>query len=122
MAESAERDAARFFPNRQTLSLGSPGRRRTTKAAAFVRTAVVAKITAFQVIGKVGIESALKGIGFDEPGEKELTMLWTIAVILVIMWALGMVTSYTLGGFIHLLLVLAIITILIRVIQGRSPV
>ncbi len=73
-------------------------------------------------MGKVGIESALEGIGFDEPGEKELTMLWTIAVILVIMWALGMVTSYTLGGFIHLLLVLAIITILIRVIQGRSPV
>ena len=76
----------------------------------------------FQIIGKVGIESALKAIGFDKPGEKELTMLWTIAVILVIMWALGMVTAYTLGGFIHLLLVLAIITILIRVIQGRSPV
>jgi hypothetical protein len=47
-------------------------------------------------------------------------MLWTIAVILVIMWLLGMVTSYTLGGFIHLLLVLAIITVLIRVIQGRN--
>jgi hypothetical protein len=49
-------------------------------------------------------------------------MLWTIAVILVIMWLLGMVTSYTLGGFIHLLLVLAIVAVLIRVIQGRSPV
>jgi hypothetical protein len=49
-------------------------------------------------------------------------MLWTIAVILVIMWLLGMVTSYTLGGFIHLLLVLAIVAILIRIIQGRSPV
>ena len=49
-------------------------------------------------------------------------MLWTIAVILLILWLLGMVSSYTLGGFIHILLVLAIVTILIRVIQGRSPV
>ncbi|MCX6020523.1 MAG: lmo0937 family membrane protein [Chloroflexi bacterium] len=48
-------------------------------------------------------------------------MLWTIAVILLIMWALGMVSSYTLSGFIHLLLALAIIVVLIRVIQGRSP-
>jgi hypothetical protein len=48
-------------------------------------------------------------------------MLWTIAVILLIMWLLGLVTSYTLGGFIHLLLVLAIITVLIRIIQGRNP-
>ncbi|MDA3907708.1 MAG: lmo0937 family membrane protein [Sulfurimonas sp.] len=46
-------------------------------------------------------------------------MLWTIAVILVILWALGLVSSYTLGGFVHLLLVLAIIVILIRIIQGR---
>ena len=49
-------------------------------------------------------------------------MLWTIAVILLVVWALGMVSSYTMGGFIHLLLVLAIIVVLIRVIQGRSPV
>jgi hypothetical protein len=49
-------------------------------------------------------------------------MLWTIAVILVLLWAVGIVSSYTLGGFIHLLLVLAIIVVLIRVIQGRSPV
>jgi len=47
-------------------------------------------------------------------------MLWTIAVILLLLWALGLVSSYTLGGFIHLLLVLAIIVVLIRVIQGRS--
>lgn len=46
-------------------------------------------------------------------------MLWTIAVILIVLWALGLVTSYTLGGFIHLLLVIAIIVVLIRVIQGR---
>jgi hypothetical protein len=49
-------------------------------------------------------------------------MLWTIAVILLVMWLLGMVTAYTLGGFIHLLLVLAIITVLIRIIQGRNPI
>jgi len=49
-------------------------------------------------------------------------MLWTIAVILIILWALGLVSSYTLGGFIHILLVLAIIVILIRIIQGRRPV
>ena len=47
-------------------------------------------------------------------------MLWTIAVILLVLWALGMVSSYTLGGFIHLLLLLAIVVVLIRVIQGRS--
>jgi hypothetical protein len=49
-------------------------------------------------------------------------MLWTIAVILFVMWALGMVTAYTLSGFVHILLVLAIITVLIRVIQGRRPI
>lgn len=49
-------------------------------------------------------------------------MLWTIAVLLLILWLLGVVSSYTLGGFIHILLVLAIIVVLIRVIQGRSPV
>ena len=49
-------------------------------------------------------------------------MLWTIFVVLVILWLLGMVSSYTLGGFIHLLLVLAIVVVLIRVIQGRNPI
>ena len=49
-------------------------------------------------------------------------MLWTIAVILLILWLLGMVSSYTLGGFIHILLVLAIIAVLVRVIQGRNPI
>jgi hypothetical protein len=46
-------------------------------------------------------------------------MLWTIAVLLLILWLLGMISSYTLGGFIHILLVLAIVVVLIRVIQGR---
>lgn len=49
-------------------------------------------------------------------------MLWTIAVILVVMWLLGMVSSYTVGGFLHILLVLAIAVVLIRIIQGRRPV
>ena len=49
-------------------------------------------------------------------------MLWTFAMILLVLWALGMVSSYSLGGFIHLLLLLAIVVVLIRVIQGRSPV
>ena len=49
-------------------------------------------------------------------------MLWTIFVIQLILWLLGMVSSYTLGGFIHILLVIAIAVVLIRVIQGRRPV
>ncbi len=48
-------------------------------------------------------------------------MLYTVAVILVILWLLGLVSSYTMGGFIHVLLVIAIIVILLRVINGRSP-
>jgi Family of unknown function (DUF5670) len=49
-------------------------------------------------------------------------MLWTIFVILVVLWLLGVVSSYTLGGYIHLLLVLAIVVVLIRLIQGRRPI
>jgi hypothetical protein len=48
-------------------------------------------------------------------------MLWTIFVILLVLWLLGMVTAYTLGGFIHLLLVIAVVVVLIRIIQGRRP-
>jgi Family of unknown function (DUF5670) len=51
-----------------------------------------------------------------------MDILWTLAVILLILWLLGLVTSYTVGGFIHILLVLAVIVVLIRVIQGRRPV
>jgi hypothetical protein len=46
-------------------------------------------------------------------------MLWTIFVILLVLWLLGMVTSYTMGGFIHILIVVAIVVVLIQVIQGR---
>ncbi|RPH54688.1 MAG: lmo0937 family membrane protein [Acidobacteria bacterium] len=48
-------------------------------------------------------------------------MLWTIVVVLVILWLLGLLSSYTMGGFIHILLVIAIVVVLIRVIQGRRP-
>jgi len=52
-------------------------------------------------------------------GKEERSMLWTIAVILLVLWALGLVSSYTMGGFIHLLLVIAIVVVLLRIIQGR---
>jgi hypothetical protein len=60
-----------------------------------------------------------------EPGEntrREVEMLWTIAVILLVLWALGLVSSFTMGGFIHLLLVAAVVVVAVRLIQGRSPV
>jgi hypothetical protein len=49
-------------------------------------------------------------------------MLWTIAVVLLVLWALGLVTSYTMGGFIHLLLVVAVVMVLVNVISGRRAV
>lgn len=49
-------------------------------------------------------------------------MLWTIFLILLVLWVLGMVTANTLGGFIHILLVIALAVVLIRVIQGRNPI
>lgn len=49
-------------------------------------------------------------------------MLTTIAILLIILWVLGLVTSYTIGGFIHVLLVIAIIMVLIRIIRGQNPV
>jgi hypothetical protein len=49
-------------------------------------------------------------------------MLWTICVILFVLWALGMVTSYTMGGFVHILLVLALVVIVINLIQGRRSI
>jgi len=49
-------------------------------------------------------------------------MLWTIAVVLIILWLLGLVSSYTMGGFIHILIVIAIVVVLIRIIQGKKVV
>jgi len=48
-------------------------------------------------------------------------MLWTVFVILLILWLLGLMTSHTMGGFIHILLVIAIVVVLVRVIRGRQP-
>jgi hypothetical protein len=50
----------------------------------------------------------------------EAYMLWTIAIVLLVLWALGLVTSFTMGGFIHLLVVAAVVLVLVRLIQGRS--
>ena len=52
---------------------------------------------------------------------KGTDMLWTIFIILLILWLLGMVSGYVLGGFIHILLVIAIVVVLIRIIKGRKP-
>ncbi len=49
-------------------------------------------------------------------------MLWTIFVVLLVLWALGVVSSYTLGGFIHVLLIIAIAVVLIRIIRGQRPI
>ena len=49
-------------------------------------------------------------------------MLWTIFVILLVLWLLGMVSSYTLGGFIHILLIIALVVVVLRIIQGRKPI
>jgi asparagine N-glycosylation enzyme membrane subunit Stt3 len=67
-----------------------------------------------------GEEPRIAGTGRQH--KETTTMLTTILVLLVVLWLLGMVSSYTLGGFIHILLVLAVAILLIRVIQGRNPV
>lgn len=54
--------------------------------------------------------------------KRRRTLLWTIFVILLVLWLLGIVSSYTLGGYIHILLVVALVVVLIRVIQGRNPI
>jgi len=75
--------------------------------------------------------AACAGWRTDQSGElphdagnqtRRSTMLYTIAVVLLILWALGLVSAYTMGGFIHVLLVIAVVVILLRVISGRSPV
>jgi len=57
-----------------------------------------------------------------ERSGREDQMMWTIAVVLLVLWALGLVSSYTMGGFIHILLVIAIVVVLLRVIQGKKIV
>jgi hypothetical protein len=62
---------------------------------------------------KVGVPTA--------PFERRASMLYTIALVLVVLWLLGLVSSYTMGGFIHVLLVIAVVVVLLRVISGRKP-
>jgi hypothetical protein len=57
-----------------------------------------------------------------EARTKEAIMLWTIFVVLLVLWALGFVSGYAIGGFIHLLLVIAVVVLLIQLIQGRSSI
>ena len=59
--------------------------------------------------------------GKSEDGYRGSNMLETIAVILIILWLAGLVSSYTMGGFIHILLVIAVVVVLIRILQGRRP-
>jgi hypothetical protein len=72
----------------------------------------------------LGFRSAAGGVTHKKDfggARKELNMLWTVFVILLILWLLGLMTSHTMGGFIHILLVIAIVVVLVRVIQGRKP-
>jgi hypothetical protein len=77
--------------------------------------------------GSESYEAATFGVETEEReprigSERRKTMLWTIFVILLVLWLLGLVTSYTMGGFIHILLVLAVVVLVIRLVQGRSVV
>jgi hypothetical protein len=62
------------------------------------------------------------GDNATETTTKEAIMLWTIFVVLLVLWALGFVSGYAIGGFIHLLLVIAVVVLLIQLIQGRSSI
>ncbi|MEO6975916.1 MAG: lmo0937 family membrane protein, partial [Gallionella sp.] len=62
----------------------------------------------------------MSGVRLPQKNFKGETMLYTIAVVLLILWVLGLVTSYTLGGFIHILLVIAVVMVLLRLISGRG--
>jgi hypothetical protein len=63
-----------------------------------------------------------RSCGSGENSQEAVTMLWTIFVILLVLWLLGVVSSYTLGGFIHILLVLAVVALVFQLISGRRPV
>lgn len=64
----------------------------------------------------------MRDLGTRGLAKGETIMLWTIFVVLLVLWLLGIVSSYTLGGFIHILLVLALVVLVIRIIEGRRPV
>jgi hypothetical protein len=66
------------------------------------------------------LDTVFTANGSPNSSKKDIIMLYTIAVVLIILWLLGLVTSYTVGGFIHILLVVAVIMILVRLISGRG--
>jgi uncharacterized membrane protein len=69
------------------------------------------------------VRSGAVQVGLRGQDAKEvLKMLWTITILLFVLWLIGMVSNYTMGGLIHLLLLIAVVTMLIRIIQGRRPV
>lgn len=69
-----------------------------------------------------GVDQSNQAMVLDKCAEqKEIAVLNTIVVVLIILWLLGLVTSYTMGGFIHILLVIAIVVVLLRVIRGQPP-
>jgi len=68
---------------------------------------------------KMGIYFGLERQGKSDPDKRSNKMLETIVVLLIVLWLLGLVSSYTMGGLIHVLLVIAVVVILLRVIQGR---
>jgi len=77
-----------------------------------------------EVIGQLGAgdKPAFETLVTTHQSRKAMNMLWTVAVILLVLWALGFATSYTMGGFIHLLLILAVVAVVIRLIQGRRAI
>ena len=68
-----------------------------------------------------GMSVTRGGTEFNSKHERIIVMLYTIAVVLIVLWLLGLVSSYTMGGFVHILLVIAIVVVLLRIISGRKP-
>jgi hypothetical protein len=80
------------------------------------------KIFSFVELRDENLPGTWAALETNNTSTRRNTMLWTIAVIMLVLWALGLVTSYTMGGFIHILLVLAIVAVAVRLIQGRRVV
>ncbi len=71
---------------------------------------------------RLSINCFAVGAGSEQLKEKEIAMLWTIAVVLLVLWGVGLVSSVTMGGFVHILLVAAVVMVAVRLIQGRRIV
>jgi hypothetical protein len=70
-------------------------------------------------VHKLHLEAVVRCAGASDG---RTTMLWTLALIMLVLWGLGLVTSYTLGGFIHILVVVAVVVVLVRLIRGRRVI